>query len=444
MRDNYIGFYPPTSAEMDAIWAEGLVALDANTLLNLYRYTPTTRNQFLKVLESLGDRLWLPYQAGLEFQHHRAEVITQQMKAHDDVISAIKKAHKDLETELRRFTRHSTLNVDDLLRRHRDLTDELEKAVEDRRDSHAKRNNAGDLLTDPIWDRVTSLFQGKVGVPFEPEELDAIYAEGASRFEREIPPGFKDSTKPAPERYGDLVIWKELLREARTKSCAAIFVTDDRKEDWWRIEHGRTLGARVELVNEFYDATSMRVHFYTPDRFLQYAKRGALSSQVSSDAITEARIVGTAPLREMKARLSALRGERMVLEAQLRDTRHHGDLPEVADVSVDAEVSIRELERLQHHRDHLQAVEQTLLEKHHGRDLETEEELLRSIESARVHRAELDREILHLKRAIARSSHSVDTYSERRLALADRIAEIDRHIEFMKARIAQAARMDAP
>ena len=79
-----------------------------------------------------------------------------------------------------------------------------------------------------------------------------------------------DSKKPEPECYGDLVIWNEIIEYAHKNNKNIIFITDDKKEDWWgkKIE-GKTTGPSHELIKEFYDKTSMLFYMYTSDKFIE-------------------------------------------------------------------------------------------------------------------------------------------------------------------------------
>ena len=63
MKKKFIGYYSPDKKETDEAWSKGIFAFDANTLLNLYRYTVNTRNDFIRALKTIKDKLFLPYQA---------------------------------------------------------------------------------------------------------------------------------------------------------------------------------------------------------------------------------------------------------------------------------------------------------------------------------------------------------------------------------------------
>ena len=60
MKKEFIGFYDPTDEEIEQAWNDGIFAFDANTLLNLYRYTDVTRKDFTHALKSIKERLFIP------------------------------------------------------------------------------------------------------------------------------------------------------------------------------------------------------------------------------------------------------------------------------------------------------------------------------------------------------------------------------------------------
>lgn len=74
MRRAFRGYYPPSPEEFDKLWAEGLIVLDANALLNFFRYSASTRDELLKLLRDRQEQLWIPHQVGLEFHRRRHTV----------------------------------------------------------------------------------------------------------------------------------------------------------------------------------------------------------------------------------------------------------------------------------------------------------------------------------------------------------------------------------
>jgi PIN like domain len=289
MRDQYRGFYPPLPEELSRLWGEGLVVFDANTLLNLYRYTDQTATEFLATLMSIQDRIWLPHQAGLEFHRLRLGVIDQQAKAYEAIVGAIESAKKTVAGEVMRFKRHSLLDADRLVEQYENA---MSPIVETLKEAQARQLDVAPSspLHDPLLDAVTEIFNGRVGKGFSALELEKIYDEGRDRYAGEVPPGYKDINKGEPGCFGDLVIWKEILRKGSDLKSPTIFVTDDKKEDWWRIVRGQTVGPRVELIDEYFDASQARIHFYGPGQFLRFAKE-RVSAVVSDESIGEVEAV---------------------------------------------------------------------------------------------------------------------------------------------------------
>ncbi len=129
------------------------------------------------------------------------------------------------------------------------------------------------------------MFKGKIGnSPESKQELSEIYKEGEERYKIKYPPGFKDKDKAKEppylcngmsfkKEYGDLILWKQILKEVQSQNLKhIIFVTDDDKEDWWRIEQGKTISVRPELVEEICQAGASSFYMYTSERFLKFAK----------------------------------------------------------------------------------------------------------------------------------------------------------------------------
>lgn len=78
--------------------------------------------------------------------------------------------------------------------------------------------------------------------------------EGGARFEHRLPPGFRDGNKDE-NRFGDLIIWFEILDKAVASKVAlpkVLFITNDEKSDWVYAPKMRTeivAGARKAVGN---------------------------------------------------------------------------------------------------------------------------------------------------------------------------------------------------
>lgn len=295
MRDVFPGYYKPTKEEMSQLWADALVVLDTNALFNLFRYTNTTREAFLKVLSAKRERLWLPHQVGLEFQRGRLAIIEAQTSAFNDLIEKSRTALANVTKDVGSLRNHPTLNLDDLRSTVTSAIATIESKVEETREKY-QREVLDAARHDETTDVITDLYDGRVGGPYDDEKIAEVCKIGADRYERKVPPGYKDGNKPEPDRYGDLILWFQILDKADAEKAAVIFVGDDQKEDWWRDFKGRKIGPRVELIDEFRHRSGKRIFFVTPYELMELAKEYDDDS-ISSDTVQEVAQVSAAQAR---------------------------------------------------------------------------------------------------------------------------------------------------
>ena len=85
MKKIFPGYYRPTKKEFSNLWNSCLFVLDANVLLNLYRYSQETSDELIQILKQISDRLWIPHQAALEYQENRLQTIAKQLEVYDEI-----------------------------------------------------------------------------------------------------------------------------------------------------------------------------------------------------------------------------------------------------------------------------------------------------------------------------------------------------------------------
>lgn len=269
MRKHFSGYYRPTEEELKGIWDQGIISFDANVLLNMYRYTVPTRDRLLTIVEHLHDQIWLTNQAAFEFYKNRVEVITNQRDAYDNVVSSIIKPHlaKILTEVQQQHPKHSVIDHAALEAVIKDTETKLTNLM-----TEAKGRHPDYLDDDFILDYLQSLFYDKVGEPYSREELAKNQREAEERFKSQVPPGFLDAKKPESDRYGDVLVWFQLMQQAKQQNKPIIFVTDDKKDDWWWRHKGQTIGPRPELVQEMQETADVAFYMYPPERFMEYAE----------------------------------------------------------------------------------------------------------------------------------------------------------------------------
>ncbi|MED9903662.1 MAG: PIN domain-containing protein [Lachnospiraceae bacterium] len=239
------------------LWNTGTFVFDTNIFLDLYRYSNKTRNQLIESFEWLKTRIWMPYQVAAEFCKDRYSVIDEVNRRFDYLGTEADKLADSWKKELRLDS-----NDTDIV----ELAKYLKEWVKKKKNSNYL---VFDAANDEVFNRLLDLFEGKAGKPFSSEEKQRIEQEGEKRYADKTPPGYKDNKK-AENKYGDLLVWKEMLGYAKSQGVDIIFVTHDQKEDWWNISGGKTIGPRIELRKEFYEETGKRFHMYTMSSFLSF------------------------------------------------------------------------------------------------------------------------------------------------------------------------------
>jgi hypothetical protein len=268
----------PTPAAYQKVLAEGLAVLDANILLNLYRYNDSTRQDLLAVMRRLGDNLWIPHQVMREFWRNREFTLDTLKDGPKEAIELLDKAHRSADNAISIWSKKVALPDDRRSELHKQLQvafREVRKAIQMQAESDA-RAHAYDTNEDRILDQLSSVLSNKVGPALSPEDHAAAVSEAHRRRTSKVPPGYMDDDKNDPElSAGDYLVWEQLLREAEQRQCDVLFVTGDVKEDWWARVKGELRGPRAELSTEFRGRTQHSLYMLQPQDLLRRA--GALT-----------------------------------------------------------------------------------------------------------------------------------------------------------------------
>jgi hypothetical protein len=309
MKHIFPGYYRPTKEKLAELWKKSLFALDANVLLNLYRYSPETSTELLGILTQVSKRLWVPHQAALEYQRNRLNVIFQQREAYTEIEEFLQKIQNQIETKLNAYRRHPYIDVRHLTTLINSIFSKINEELLESSSKHP------DLLEhDDLREAITALLEEKVGSSYSKEKLISIYKEGEERYKHNIPPGYSDSkTKDGEEKYGDLVLWFQIMDKAKETQTSVILVNDDAKEDWWWKFKGRTIAPRPELVEEMINSANVSFYMYPSDIFMEYA-REYLKQQVDQQAIDE--------VRNIRKQDEAMRDQHSLLLRELDQTRN--------------------------------------------------------------------------------------------------------------------------
>lgn len=267
------GYRSTSDDDLVRVFREGIVALDTNVLLDLYRYGEKARGKFFAILESFASTLWIPHQVVKEFWRNRVSVIAEVGSAAQ--VPDLKKSKNIAISALTswggraRAEEETQRSIALLEEAYRDVADTLSSVT------GLDTGSIGlDTTVDPVLARLEPLTLGHVGEAPTEAELTALILAGAARFEALRPPGYMDGQKhgQTEQGTGDFLLWHQLIGHARNLQREVVLITRDEKEDWWQLDGSRRLiGPRVELVQEMLEHAGVRFHLLHPERLLRVA-----------------------------------------------------------------------------------------------------------------------------------------------------------------------------
>ncbi|MEV0677597.1 PIN-like domain-containing protein [Actinosynnema sp. NPDC050436] len=286
--DEFPGHRLPSDGELDAALGAALVVVDANVLLNLYRYNESTRVDLLGVLSRLGERLWVPHQVMQEFWRNRLSVLAGRASAGKQFLDALGKQRRAANDALDQWAKATAIpgpERDALAERLAELYAGVEAAV-----SEHTPAVVGRAADDPVLHELEHLLAGKVGARPDEAEWQLAAAEGNRRVANGEPPGYLDAKKAGSdlpeEAAGDYLVWSQSILEAARREADLLIVTGDEKEDWWWRHRSEFLGPRTELADEFTALGGRRLFLLRPVDLLKRAD--ALAFEVRSGSVDDA------------------------------------------------------------------------------------------------------------------------------------------------------------
>lgn len=262
--------------------SDTLVIFDTNTLLNIYRYSNDTRQKLIEVMNEIKENIWIPNQVMLEFSLNRQETLAKLIKEKNEVPNEISQKYLSFYRGIEAFVNDIKIKSidassmkEELLVNFRNSLDKLETEFSEQINSILSIVD----LTEDLASEFKDLFTNRIGKSYDQEKLDEIAASAIERFKLKIPPAYKDSGKSEvvsyngvtyEKKYGDLIIWNQILDKAIEKNIKKIvFVTDDNKPDWWFKVQGKTIGPRAELKNELLRISQADLYMFNSNGFLK-------------------------------------------------------------------------------------------------------------------------------------------------------------------------------
>lgn len=290
MKNKFDWYFNPSKEEIDNVWKKGILTVDTNVLLDLYRYHEGTRNSLIQSLQKFEGKKWLSHQAATEFFRNRTKVIVSSEKAFKQAQEETEKLIGSLESAVVQLKGNRIIPAEIAIKLSDTVTSSISEAqmkIEEAKEAYPKF-----LREDPILDQLSRLFKDAVGEDFKNEDKKKIQEDAEERKKKKIPPGYMDDGKDEDRPFGDYYLWLQILQHAKTTGCPVVLVTSERKEDWWERISGKTTGPRPELLKEAKEFSGQRILVYQTELFLEHALQ-RFKQPVNTTAIEEIRAVST-------------------------------------------------------------------------------------------------------------------------------------------------------
>lgn len=241
-----------------------LIVMDSNVWLNLYTIHPLALTEIVDKIRENKDSFWIPNQVYREFFRHAKG-------KKNDVIDYYKNSRVNCIKELERTKDIVGQTFENFKRKQRTDGEQLKGEILNDFEAVIRKFKRGyEVLektyteelaaireTDIVSDIVNEVYENSKIKDFSIMEKVQICEEGEVRYKYKIAPGYTDGEKRSDfecgdfyRKYGDLIIWKELLKRVTGTKINTLFVEDEKKKDWFSERGGKKL---APILYEEYD-----------------------------------------------------------------------------------------------------------------------------------------------------------------------------------------------
>lgn len=256
-----------------------LIVIDTNYLLSILRLSPDLAIKYINALNNNNkENIYIPYIVALEFNFNKSSVKYENKKN----IETINKIKDNIEKVLS----ESEINLSKIL-----LTDQLNRIKKHNKtylkqldnELHSIKETDRNQTNNNTYNSLIDAISTKIGEKPTQLSINNIEAEGKTRYENKIAPGYNDEKNKVGSRsfdgieyqrkYGDLLIWKDIILKAKElKKKRVIFVTDDgtsgKKDDLFYKIEGNKIGPAIEMMDELYKDTNADLYILRNEHFV--------------------------------------------------------------------------------------------------------------------------------------------------------------------------------
>ena len=263
------------SAEIIDLKADNtIIVMDTNVWLGLYKIPIPALNIILASLNELENKIWVPNQVSTEFYRnvpqHKEEFLRKYSVISSDASEKLTAAKNSISQSLKNIS----FGSDEIESIKKEFEENVRNAIKKFKSDLTPINEKykKEIAELQLPNLIEELFEGSYkkcsNVPLTRFELIRIFEEGNLRFKYNLGPGKTDKGKKIQQdksiskenewhgnksKYGDLIIWKEILKKIEGNEVNLLFIEDEKKADWWESYTDRKIA--VELVQEFHSVT---------------------------------------------------------------------------------------------------------------------------------------------------------------------------------------------
>lgn len=258
-----------------------VVIFDTNVLLDLYQKEGIYFH-LIPYLEKIENNIIIPNQVYDEYNSKLEEIKKREFKKYDNTEKKIKDIYEDLKrnnnikNDFKKIFGNSNL-FDCLIKKIENECKIIEKEVNRIKSINEEKPNSL-LKKDTLKDLIERVVIKQKIKKFTLKEFIEISKEGEERIKYKIPPGITDAGKiggtdfkTLKNKYGDFIIWKEILEYAKSNPNKEIyFIENETKSDWWEKKGGEEL-AKI-LQYEFKEYSQSKIITLSLENFFKEFK----------------------------------------------------------------------------------------------------------------------------------------------------------------------------
>lgn len=236
------------------------IIFDTNSLLDLYQ-KEGIYYFLIPHFKNIENNIIIPNQVYEEYTYNLKHLKLYESNKYENAINLIKNIHiklnknNQLKNQINKIVGNDIL-INDLILKIKNVCEEAESKIkelktkkEDNEDTLLKK----DLLENLINRRIQNQNIKKITIT----EFIEIFKKAEERIRYNIPPGITDAKKATDNsfegfknKFGDFIIWKEILEYAKNNPDKDIYlIQNEKKVDWLQEKNGKELA--TILKNEF-------------------------------------------------------------------------------------------------------------------------------------------------------------------------------------------------